>query len=122
MTDTPTPSPSLLQTTLQEVRARIDGEVLKSVKVAMMVSALGGILLMLALSVMPNQNPVMQESRLSSAFALTAIAAVALLLSRLCGPRVSVMFLQAACSHCVWAWPCTWARAWDRPAPWCPPP
>ena len=26
MTDTPTPSPSLLQTTLQEVRARIDGE------------------------------------------------------------------------------------------------
>lgn len=96
MTDTPTPSPSLLQTTLQEVRARIDGEVLKSVKVAMLVSALGGTLLMLALSVMPNQNPVMQESRLSSAFALTAIAAMALLLSRLYGARISVMFFAGS--------------------------
>jgi PAS domain S-box-containing protein len=82
----------LLDTTLAQVRSRIDGEVLKSVRVAVAISALGGILLLIALMVIPHQSVTMQESRLGSCIILTVIALIALALARWRGARASVAF------------------------------
>lgn len=96
MTDRSPAPQDLLHTTLQEVRAGIDQEVLRSVKVALFVSALGGVLILLALSVMPHQTVAMQETRLASAGILTFLAVLSLALGRWRGARFSVLFFSGS--------------------------
>lgn len=84
--------------TLQEVKAQIDASILRNVNLSIGISGIGGILLYAALSVLPDQDPVLRQARMASGLLLTLVAVISMVISKRWSPRAAAAFFAAAAS------------------------
>ena len=77
---------------LEAVKAQIDASILRNVMMSLRIAGVGGILLYVALSLLPHQDPELRHARIMSGVALAAAAALSLFISRIWGPRKAITF------------------------------
>jgi PAS domain S-box-containing protein len=79
---------------LEVIREQLLRTVTRTITLAVTVAGLGGILLNIALAMIPGQDPHVRMTRMVSGLILTLAAAGALLIGRKWGPRMAVAFFS----------------------------
>ncbi|MGQ0598746.1 ATP-binding protein [Aquabacterium sp.] len=81
--------------TLQTVRERIDQSILRNVNLTMRLGAVGGILLAIGLTQIPNQDPHIRNLRMASGALFAVLALAAILINKRWGAKVAATSFAA---------------------------